>query len=216
MDIMPTVFEETTPAPRQPPQHSPRHGGFRDRTHGWTSFALHPKDIRFETQEESEEIILFLRQHFITLLPSLLLCGLLLFVPPLLFPMIFRSLSQTIGLPVGYMVIGFSFWYVAAFGILLMNFIHWFFNIFIVTNRRIIDIDFVHLLYKEFSEAKIERIQDISFQTKGMVATMFDFGNVLIQTAGEHPNFIFESVPKPAKVVDVLSDLTRDTGRNPL
>lgn len=212
---MPTVFEESTPALHLS-QHPHHHAGFRERTHGWTSFALHPKDIRFETQEESEEIILFLRQHFITLLPSLLLCGFLLFVPPFLFPMIFRSLSETIGLPLGYMVIGFAFWYVAVFDILLMNFIHWFFNIFIITNMRIIDIDFVHLLYKEFSEAKIERIQDISFQTKGMVATMFDFGDVLIQTAGEHPNFIFESVPKPAKVVDVLSDLTKNPGRNPL
>ncbi len=212
---MPTVFEETTPAPQHPHSHPHHHGGMRSKIYGWTSFALHPKDVRFETQEESEEIILFLRQHIILLLPSVLLCGLLLFVPPVLFPMIFQSLSQTIGLPLGYMVVGSAFWYVAVFGIFLMNFIHWFFNIFIVTNQRIIDIDFVHLLYKEFSEAKIERIQDISFQTKGIVATMFDYGDVLIQTAGEHPNFIFQSVPKPGKVVDVVSDLSKHKGELP-
>jgi len=202
---MPTVFEHTTPDSHHTVSHRPH--GMRQRTFGWTSFALHPKGIRFETQEESEEIILFLRQHIILLIPHIVLVGLLIIIPPVIFPMIFRSLSESVALPVGYMIIGWAFWYVVVFGILLTNIIHWFFNIFIVTNKRIIDIDFVNLLYKEFSEAKIDKIQDISFQTMGILATMFDYGNVFIQTASEKPNFVFESVPKPAKVVDVISDL---------
>jgi hypothetical protein len=36
---------------------------------------------------------------------------------------------------------------------------------------------------------------------------MFDYGNVTIQTAAEVPEFKFESVPNPEKVVKILDDL---------
>jgi hypothetical protein len=102
---------------------------------------------------------------------------------------------------------GTVFWYLALFGYLLTVFIQWYFNIFIVTNHRIIDIDFLFLLYKKFAEAKIEKIQDVSFRTGGIMATMFNYGDVLIQTASEMPNFVFEKVPRPSEVVHVVSDL---------
>ncbi len=75
-----------------------------------------------------------------------------------------------------------------------------------MTNERIVDIDFVNLLHKDIAETQLERVQDISYNTKGILATMFNFGDVTIQTAGEVPNFIFERVPKPSEVVDIISD----------
>ena len=107
------------------------------------------------------------------------------------------------------MVVGTVFWYVLTFGFILSKLLFWFFNIFIVTNERIVDIDFVNLLHKNISETQLERVQDISYKTSGILATMFNFGDVTIQTAGEMPNFIFERVPKPSEVVDIISDYAK-------
>jgi hypothetical protein len=41
----------------------------------------------------------------------------------------------------------------------------------------------------------------------GVVRTIFNYGDVLIQTASEVPNFEFLAVPKPDQVVKVLQDL---------
>jgi uncharacterized membrane protein YdbT with pleckstrin-like domain len=117
-------------------------------------------------------------------------------------------LQSPIEIPAGYVVVGTVFWYVASFGFFLTVFLQWYFNIFIVTDKRIIDIDFLYLLYKKFAEAQLFRIQDVSFRTGGIMATMFNFGDVLIQTAGELPNFVFEKVPRPSDVVHIISDLT--------
>jgi hypothetical protein len=175
-----------------------------------TAYLMHPNDIRFETQDSDEEVILFMRQHIIVLIPKLILGVVVFLVPPVLFPFLIRFLQSPVEIPAGYVMVGTVFWYVATFGYFLTMFMQWYFNIFIVTNHRIIDIDFLFFLYKKFGEAKIEKIQDISFRTGGIMATMFNFGDVVIQTAGELPNLIFEKVPRPSDVVHILSDLTEN------
>lgn len=172
-----------------------------------TCFAVNPDGIRFETQEEEEEVILFLRQHIIVNVGWVLITLILLVAPIGLIPFALQSLPFPLANHPGYVVVGTAFWYVATFGFALASFIHWFFNIYIVTNERIVDIDFIHLLFKQFSEAEITKIQDISYSTGGVLATVFNYGNVLIETAGEFPNLEFESVPHPEKVVEVIRGL---------
>jgi len=179
------------------------------KMHIFTAFATRPSHLRFENQEKDETVILFLRQHLITLVPWIGI-GVLLFVTPtILFPLLLKLISSSIQIPVGYVIVGTIFWYVGSIGLVFSKFLYWFFNIFIVTDERIIDIDFINLLYKDVAETQLSRVQDISYQTRGIFATMFDFGDVTIQTAGEVPNFAFEVVPKPSQVVDIISDYAK-------
>lgn len=172
-----------------------------------TSFATNPDGIRFETQEREEKVVLFLRQHTAVLIPSFLLIFVLVMTPPIFVPLIFQYLEFPVVIPVQYFVVGIAFWYVMTFGVTIMSFLRWYFNIYIVTERRIVDIDFLHLLYKEFSEARLEKIQDISFRSSGIVATLFDYGDVFVETAGETPNIDFHSVPRPARVIETIGKL---------
>jgi uncharacterized membrane protein YdbT with pleckstrin-like domain len=103
------------------------------------------------------------------------------------------------------------FWYLATFGFALASFIGWFFNIYIVTNERIVDIDFLYLLYKKFAEAELAKIQDIHYTSGGIFATIFNYGNVVVETAGEAPNIEFEAIPFPEKVVETIRELTEKT-----
>lgn len=184
------------------------------KTNIFTSFATWPPNLRFEHQEENETVILFLRQHLITLVPVLILEVLLFLGPVVIFPFFFKMLPTTINIPIGYTIVGIIFWYTASFGILLAKFLYWFFNIFIVTNDRIVDIDFINLLYKDVAEARLSRVQDISYNQRGIFATIFDYGDVMIQTAAEFPNFVFELVPKPSEVVDIISDAAKLKTKN--
>jgi uncharacterized membrane protein YdbT with pleckstrin-like domain len=182
------------------------------KTNLFTAFAEWPPNLRFENQEKDETVILFLRQHLITLVPWIVIGALLLIAPTILFPLLIKLISSAIQIPVGYVIVGTIFWYIGSFGLIFSRFLYWFFNIFIVTNERIVDIDFVNLLYKDVSETQVSRIQDISYNAKGIFAAMFNYGNVMIQTAGEVPNFSFELVPKPSAVVEIISDVTKSKG----
>lgn len=173
-----------------------------------TAFAVNPTDLRFETQEETEKVILFVRQHFIVNIHWILITFLLIIAPTVLFPLLFPVLSLNVTFPASYYVIGTMFWYLVTFGFMLASFIGWFFNIYIVTNERIVDIDFYYLLYKKFAQAELTKIQDINYTSGGILAAIFNYGNVVVETAGEEPNIEFESVPHPERVVETIRELT--------
>ncbi len=169
-----------------------------------SAFAERPGGVRFETQESKESVELFLRQHPIVNLGWLTTAAILLAVPYFALPILLRMLNITQYVPMGYIIVASAFWYLATFGFILTNFIHWFFNIYIVTNERIVDIDFYYLLYKHFSEADLSKIQDISYTSSGILPTMLDFGNVYIQTAAETPVLEFDKIPHPERVVQTI------------
>ena len=172
-----------------------------------TAFAVNPDGVRFETQEEEETVVLFLRQHIIVNFFWVVIAIVMIFAPTVVIPFFLRFLRLPVTIPPGYFVIGTLFWYVMTFGFILGNFLRWFFNIYIVTNQRVVDVDFIHLLYKEFSEARLNKIQDLTYKSGGLFAAFFNFGDVQIQTAGELPNFEFTAVPHPERVVETIGEL---------
>lgn len=166
------------------------------------AFVANPPDIRFETQERQERIILLLRRHWVTNLPWMLLMVLMIFAPLLL-----RFFPVLEFLPGRYQTMTVFLWYLLLIAFVFESFLSWYFNVDVVTDERIVDIDFCSLIYKEVSHCKIDQIQDVSFKMGGIVRTIFNYGDVLIQTAAEIPVFEFESVPQPALVVQKLNEL---------
>jgi membrane protein YdbS with pleckstrin-like domain len=176
------------------------------------AYAEQPGEIRFETQQAEETVELFLRQHWIVNLPAVILALVMAFAPTVIIPVFASGFRLPFAVPAGYLIVVMAFWYLATVGFIIANFIHWYFNIYIVTNERIVDIDFLFLLYKKFSVADLSKIQDISYTEKGLLSTIFDFGTVFVQTASEVPTIEFESVPHPERVVEKIRELTDALG----
>lgn len=167
-----------------------------------SAFSFHPDGIDFETREAEEKVILFMRQHPIVNVPWILTTILMIIAP-----VVVSSFSFFESVPSNFQFIFLLVWYLITTAFSLEKFLTWFFNVYMVTDERIVDIDFYNLIYKEVSDAKIDRIQDVTYTMGGVVRTLFNYGNVLIQTASEVPNFEFLAVPKPDKVVRVLQDM---------
>jgi len=167
-----------------------------------TAFVARPTKLRFETQEKKEKIILLLRRHLVTNIGWLLVSLGLILVPPLVFKIFsFVSLSPAHSLILG------LFWYLLTFAFAFEKFLSWFFNVNIITDERIIDIDFPNILYKDLSETKIDQIQDVSIKVGGFARSLFNFGDVSIQTAGTKPEIYFEAIPNPEQVSRILNEL---------
>lgn len=167
-----------------------------------SSFLFAPSGINFETMEEEEKVVLFLRKHLITNIPWMFMGLLMLMVPTVV-----SALGISGSIPSNFRFIFVLMWYLITMAYVLESFLTWFFNVYIVTDERIIDIDFYNLIYKEVSDANIDRIQDVTYKMGGVIRTLFNYGDVLIQTASEVPNFDFLAVPKPDMVARVLQDL---------
>lgn len=171
-----------------------------------SSYCKYPTGIKFENQENDEEVILFLRQHLVTNVPWIVVAFIMLFGPILLTPFLEF-------LPVRFQFIGSIIWYLVVAAFVLENLLGWLFNIYIVTNKRILDIDFYNLIHKQVADASVDKIQEVSFNRGGVFATLFGYGDVFIQTAGAAPNFDFHRTPKPELVVKTLQDLQKKGGQ---
>jgi len=168
----------------------------------FAGFDSYPRAIKFESQEAKEQIILLLRRHFITNIPWILTALLMLVVSR--FFSYFGILEL---LPPHFQTITYLLWYLFIIAYVLEKLLSWLYNVYIITDERIVDIDFHSLVYKRISEAKIEKIEDVTYTQGGFIQSLFDFGTVTIQTAAEKREFEMEYVPQPSRLAKVLNQL---------
>lgn len=183
----------------------------------FSTFALNPIGVTFETQETGEEIILLLRAHIVTLVPVVFILIFLIALPILLFSLLgFFNISLTSFLAPQQVLIILVFWYLLVFAYALYRFIFWYFNVYILTNERLIDFDFKGILNKQAAYTKLQQIEDVSPKMIGFFSTFFNYGDVLIQTAGERQEFEFNSVPRPDLVAKrILEEARLEEGETP-
>lgn len=169
----------------------------------FSAFLTQPKGMKFENQHESEKVLLVLRQHPILNLKWIFITIAMIFAPFLLAPIL--PFSQVFPGVFGFFaLVG---WYLLTTAYVIESFLHWYFNLYIVTDERIIDVDFYSLIYKEVSEAKLERIEDVTATTAGFLGAIFNYGTIAVQTAAEKRQFEFAAVPHPAMVTKFLNEL---------
>ncbi|MFC1722021.1 PH domain-containing protein [Patescibacteria group bacterium] len=172
------------------------------------SFIDKPKKIKFEGEDNDEEILYVFRKAPITNV-GWIFTSIILLLAPLVFNTFLLSLyEQFPGLvkPFHVFILN-AFWYVFSLGYAFERFLNWFFNVHIITNKRIIDMDFDHLLHRNVSEAPLRNIEDITYTVTGTLQTLFNFGSISIQTAAEKRELEFYEIANPAKIQDLLSDL---------
>ncbi len=107
-----------------------------------------------------------------------------------------------------------KYWGIGIFGLLILvavyysarTFITWYWNAFIITSQRVIDIDQRGLFDRIVSEAPYDKIQDVSYRVKGVWGTLLRFGTLVIQTAGTTTNLELYFVRDPKEVHHLISE----------
>lgn len=176
------------------------------KPHFYSAFAHYPDGFTFKDQENGEEVILLIRQHFITNLPWIVGFTLLGFFPPLFFffaPLFLDSLLISPAL----LVITTLFYYLVLFAFAVLYFTLWYFNAGIITNKRIIDIDVPNILIRVLSEARLNAVQDVTITQVGGIRSIFNYGDVDIQTEAVRQNLEFYRVPQPNFIRTLVGNL---------
>ena len=75
---------------------------------------------------------------------------------------------------------------------------------YIVTNKRVVHEERVPLVLESRTEAPLRSIQDIQQVQEGLLAQVYNFGDLIIETAGERGHVIFRQIPKPAETQDII------------
>lgn len=166
-----------------------------------------PQGLHFVNQEENEEIVLFLRRHFATNIPWILITFMLLLLPIAVFALFNASNFTLFSIPTSLIIVLLGFYYLIVFNYALLNFITWFYDIGIVSKKRLIDLDANNILHHHWAETELGDVVDVSVTQQGFFQSFFNYGNVHIQTEAVKANFEFVAAPKPATASDIISDL---------
>lgn len=162
----------------------------------------------FPGQTNEEKVFLLIRKHWFNYL-IFLLVGILGAIPVaaavyfwLAFPSIVADNSIDI-----YLIVILTVFVLGIFAALLYGFVDYYLDVYIVTDRRVVDISQNGFFKREISELHLHQVQDVNARVDGFFETLFHFGDVYIQTAGERENFVFKSVPQPYAIARQIIDL---------
>ncbi len=170
-------------------------------------------DFNFPDRHPDEEILTIVRKH--TVVYAKLVIGFLILVvlPPAFFLFLWLPAHP---MQANYFL-NFSLLLFACLYFLygmLYTCIQWIdeeFDIFIVTNERLIDITQISFFRRTESSTPLEHIQDITSSVNGIVPTLFGYGDLTIKTAaGATSDFFIDRVPDPATTARNIMNWVKD------
>lgn len=165
-----------------------------------------------------EQLIFLLRRHPITVLP-LAITTLILLASPFGLNWYIQNYrpeflqDQTAFIP--FILIG-SVFFLFAWLFLFQYFMDYYLDTWIVTTKRIINIEQSGLFHRTMSELRLYRVQDVTASINGFWQTIFNYGQVEIQTAGEKLRFLFEQVSNPNHVSKIILEVAEKERREQL
>jgi membrane protein YdbS with pleckstrin-like domain len=169
------------------------------------SFIKYPPDTSFEGRDEDERVVFLIRQSRLTLFWWVVATIILLIIPLFLMPYLAKLEYNGNFIFNGLFILSLNiFWYVTVFGFAFRHFLDWYFEVLLVTNKRIIDIDRGATV---ISEAPLSNIQDVTSKITSIVGQVFNIGSIVVQTASEQNNFEFHTVDNPSVLRDTISDI---------
>lgn len=160
-----------------------------------------------------ERIILFLHRHWFIFFCHSLIYLLFLTLPIIVFlvinyyfPLLLENqILKPILLLLGSLYLIF-FW---------VSFFHawidYYFDLWVITNRQIINVQQIGLFNRTIAKQPLTRIQDVTAESKGLFPTLFLYGNVWVQTAGAKERFVFRDISKPFEVAKKINQLARES-----
>ena len=163
--------------------------------------------INFPGQRPNEKVLTVVRKHKVVYIRIVITLLFAIIAPLIVFLLIWFSYypyesNKTAGIIVGL----FSSIYIL-YG-LLFTAIGWIdeqFDLFILTNERLIDITQVNIFKRMVASTPLNQIQDTTSNIDGVIATIFNYGNIEIQTAaGNASKFEIDHVEDPANIARII------------
>lgn len=165
--------------------------------------------------QPTERALLVCRRHWLRLYPLLVGQAFAAILPVVLLIVIVNRTTDFSGATRVASIVAAALW----LGYwLVTGYFTWFryhHDVWVITDQRLIDGLRRHWFHRQVASADLIDIEDVSAQRAGLLPTLFDYGDLRVQTAGEHSNFVLAGIPRPAHVLSVL-DAARDEARRQL
>lgn len=173
------------------------------------SIQYRPSKVNFATQNPDERVYLVIRMHWIRNIGWILNYIFYSTIPFILLTALnLLNISVSFLSFTNYTLILLIYYSLLLTG-LIRNFFDWYYDVYIVTNERILDYEFKPFVGYTLTEAPLDSIQDVEEKSLGFLADIFDYGSIKVRTASTAGELSFDYIADPVQVRDTISDLAK-------
>ncbi len=153
--------------------------------------------------EADEKVLKTVRKHWFVIVAELFGIAAMLALPFFLatFLLLFPGFTVAFDWLESYaslLIFGTAFWLLMSLLTGFMLWTHFYLDLWVITDRRIIVIDQIHFFNRKVSSFRLERLQDIKVTINGILPTFLNFGTLRAQTASAaESNFQTAGLPDP-------------------
>lgn len=79
-------------------------------------------------------------------------------------------------------------------------------DMWIVTNRRVIDIDYKAFFDRNIAMLRLNKIQDMTVEVSGVIGSLLKFGRIVVQTAATEKEFVIDQIADPEGLRDAINE----------
>lgn len=162
--------------------------------------------------EDGEEILLKVHKHWWFIVVRAVGLGIFWLVPFAAWQVLHDLGIVTFTSPsvAGYITLA-ALWALVGWVLFWQFWTLYYMDMWIVTNRRLIDIDYKAFFDRNIAILRLEKIQDMTVEVSGIIGSLLKFGHILVQTAATDTEFIIDQVADPERLRDAIS---RASGRS--
>ncbi len=160
--------------------------------------------------EPGEKILMEVRKHWLTIAVHGLVLVILALIPLLVAPFVMQYMFFDYVSSLNVNVLGSMYFFGAAawlWFVWTMFFVAWtnyYLDVVVITNKRLVDMEQFVLFSRDEVVIPLNSVEDVKIEVLGFIATLFNFGNLQIQSAGAARETIATKIRKPEKVLACL------------
>ncbi len=151
--------------------------------------------------EKDEKVIRVVRKHWFAIVIQMAVAVILIFAPIIFFGIIESFIAIN---PTAKNLFLFLFIYVVflifVWIFIFVSWLDYYLDVWVITNKRIIDIDQQGLFNREIASLRLDNVQDIKIEVFGIINTLLKIGNLHVQTASPNKEFILYQASNPEDV----------------
>lgn len=159
-----------------------------------------------------ETIHLSLRRHWVTYVSTVILYTFLALLPIVLYFVLQSTIDELLTEPYlkTLLTLLMSVYELSVALFFYSSFLIYYLDMLIITSERLVEVKQLNLFSRSVSELDLSKIEDATSDVHGLIPTIFNYGKMLVQTAGEKEQFSFEGLPSPHEVRRKLMLLTEE------
>jgi uncharacterized membrane protein YdbT with pleckstrin-like domain len=164
----------------------------------------------FASQREGEEVQFILFKHWAKLALPILMAFVIIIVS-----LVIPIWANFMGFIFRYSILALVYYLWQVYWVLYMVYVYicWYQGRVIITDQRVINITQKGLFRRRVSEVDLTRVQNVRHDVNGLLAMMFNFGTVTIESAGASEVALIH-IGDPAGVQEIVTRLVKEATVN--